>query len=432
MSLIADNLSVNERGHLSIAGVDTVELAKKYKTPLYVMDEDKIRQKCRTYSCALSKYFAKGKMLYASKASSFKRIYEIVKEEGVFVDVVSGGELYTALRAGFPAENIYFHGNNKTIDEIEYAVKVRIGCFIVDNLYELENINAVCKKENVSQKILLRITPGIDPHTYEAVATGKVDCKFGSAIETGQALEIVKRALECENIELAGYHCHIGSQIFDAEPFIDCAKVMIKFVADVKESIGYEATTLNLGGGFGIRYVDEDAELDIDECIKNLASVVKAECKSFGVAEPEILMEPGRSIVGDCGITLYTIGSIKEITGYKKYVAIDGGMSDNPRYALYSSPYTAVVANKAIEDKNFLCTIAGKCCESGDLIQEDTYIQTPASGDILAVLSTGAYNYSMASNYNKIPRPPIVMIKGGEDYVAVKRETYEDLARNEI
>lgn len=432
MSFIADNLSVNEKGHLTFSGVDTVELAKKYKTPLYVMDEDKIRAKCRAYKRALSKYFNKGQMLYASKAASFKRIYEIAREENVLVDVVSGGELYTALKAGFPGENIYFHGNNKTCDEIEYAVKSRIGCFVSDNLYELENINSVCEAQGVKQKILLRITPGIDPHTYEAVSTGKVDCKFGAAIETGQALEFVKAALALENIELMGYHCHIGSQVFDATPFIDCAKVMIKFIDDVKNETGYEAKVLNLGGGFGIRYVEEDKELDIDGCIKDIAVVVKEECTSRNITEPEILMEPGRSIVGDCGITLYTVGSIKEITGYKRYVAVDGGMADNPRYALYKSPYTAVIANKAAQKAEYMCTIAGKCCESGDLIQEDTFIQSPSSGDILAVLSTGAYNYSMASNYNKIPRPPIVMVAGGEDYVAVKRETYEDLAKNEI
>ncbi len=432
MNFIVDNLSVNENGNLTFAGVDTVSLAEKYKTPLYLMDEDKIRNKCRTYKKALEENFEKSQVLYASKASSFKRIYEIMAEEDMLVDVVSGGELYVALKAGFKAENIYFHGNNKTIDEIEYAVKEGIGCFIVDNLYELENVDAAAKKAGIKQKILLRITPGIDPHTYEAVATGKVDCKFGSAIETGQAMEIVEAALSCKNIDLAGYHCHIGSQVFDAQPFVDCAKVMIKFSSDVRDKTGYSPRILNLGGGFGIRYVESDEELDIRSCIAELAVAVKASCASCGLEEPEILMEPGRSIVGDCGITLYTVGSIKEITGYKKYVAIDGGMSDNPRYALYSSPYTGIVANRANCKADYLCTIAGKCCESGDLIQEDTCIQTPQSGDILAVLSTGAYNYSMASNYNKIPRPPIVMISGGRDYVAVKRETYEDLIANEL
>ena len=429
---ILDNLSVNSDGNLTFAGVDTVMLAKKYSTPLYLMDENKIRRRCREYKTALSKYFNNGKPLYASKAASFKRIYEIVKEENMAVDVVSGGELFTALAAGFPAENIYFHGNNKTIDEIEFAIKNNIGYFIADNLYELENINNIAGKYGIKQKILLRITPGIDPHTYEAVATGKVDCKFGSAIETGQALEIVEQALLCENIVLEGFHCHIGSMVFEHTPFSDSAKAMLEFIADVRQKANYTAKILNLGGGFGVRYVEEDPELNIDQCIKMLADVIKDCCEKLKIDEPEILMEPGRSIVGDCGITLYTVGAVKEITGYKKYVAIDGGMSDNPRYALYGSKYTAIVANKAKEDRNYFCTIAGKCCESGDLIQEDTFIQKPVSGDYLAVLSTGAYNYSMASNYNKIPKPPIVMIKDKCDDIAVKRETYEDLIKNEL
>lgn len=429
---ILDNLSVNSEGNLTFADVDTVELAKKYSTPLYLMDENKIRKRCREYKETLGKYFKKAKPLYASKAASFKRIYEIVKEEDMSVDVVSGGELFTALAAGFPADNIYFHGNNKTIDEIEFAIKTNIGCFIVDNLYELENIDVIAGKYGIKQKILLRITPGIDPHTYEAVATGKVDCKFGSAIETGQALEIVKQALLCENVILEGFHCHIGSMVFEHTPFSDSAIVMLKFIADVRKNTGYTAKVLNLGGGFGVRYVERDPELNIDKCIKMLADVIKKCCEELNIIEPEILMEPGRSIVGDCGITLYTVGAVKEITGYKKYVAIDGGMSDNPRYALYGSEYTAIVANKATEERNYLCTIAGKCCESGDLIQEDTLIQKPESGDYLAVLSTGAYNYSMASNYNKIPRPPIVMINDKCDYVAIKRETYEDLLKNEL
>ena len=429
---ILDNLSVNSEGNLTFAEVDTTVLAKKYETPLYLMDEDKIRRRCREYIEALNKYFKNAKPLYASKAASFKRIYEIVKEENMSVDVVSAGELYTALKAGFPSDKIYFHGNNKSLDEIEYAIDNKIGCFIVDNLYELSNVNEIAAKYGIKQKILLRITPGIDPHTYEAISTGKVDCKFGSAIETGQALEIVKEALNCENIELDGYHCHIGSMVFEHTPFSDSAKVMLKFIADVKSATGYTAKVLNLGGGFGVRYVETDPELNIDECIKMLSEVVKEECERLGINEPDILMEPGRSIVGDCGITLYTVGSVKEITGYKKYVAIDGGMSDNPRYALYGAEYTAIVANKAQKERDYECTIAGKCCESGDLIQENVKIQTPEPKDILAVLSTGAYNYSMASNYNKIPRPPIVMIHNKEDYIAVKRESFEDLIKNEL
>ena len=429
---ILDNLSANSKGNLTFAGVDTVELAKKYDTPLYLMDENKIRQRCREYINVLNKYFNNAKVLYASKAASFKRMYEIVKEENMSVDVVSGGELFTALRAGFPMENVYFHGNNKSIAEIEFAISNKIGCFIVDNLYELKNVNDIAGKCKIKQKILLRITPGIDPHTYEAVATGKVDCKFGSAIETGQALEIVKQALKCENIIVDGFHCHIGSMVFEHTPFSDSARVMLGFMADVKKETGYIAKTLNLGGGFGVRYIDSDPNLDIDKCIRRTADVIKSECENLELDIPEILIEPGRSIVGDCGITLYTVGAVKEITGYKKYVAIDGGMSDNPRYALYGSQYTAFIANKATEKKEYKCTIAGKCCESGDLIAEDIMLQSCEKGDILAILTTGAYNYSMASNYNRIPRPPIVMLKDGKSRIGVKRETYADIVKNDI
>lgn len=430
--LITDNLSINEQGHLAFAGMDTVELAQKYQTPLYLMDEDKIRTKCRMFRTAVAENFQNAEVLYASKANSFVRMYEIIKEEGLSADVVSGGELYTALHAGFPAERIYFHGNNKSQAEIAYAVQKRIGCFVTDNLYELENLDRIAGEQGVVQNILLRITPGIDPHTFDAVATGKVDSKFGFAIATGQAEEAVRRANACKNIHLLGYHCHIGSQVFEHNLFSDSANIMLEFSKDMKEKLGFEAEVLNLGGGFGIRYVEQDAELDIQSCIATIAETVKKACKTYGLREPKILFEPGRSMVGDCGITLYTVGNIKEIPGYKKYVAIDGGMADNPRYALYRAKYTAWIANRATEERTYRCTIAGKCCESGDLIQEDTELQTPHSGDILAVLATGAYNYSMASNYNKLPRPPIVMVKNQEDYLAVRRESYEDLIKNEL
>ncbi len=429
---IVNNLSVNDEGHLMFAGMDTVQLAKKHQTPLYLMDETKIREKCRMFRQAMERYFDCGEVLYASKAASFVKMYEIVREENLSVDVVSGGELYTAIRAGFPLERIYFHGNNKSPAEIAYAIESGIGYFIVDNLYELKNVNEIAGQLQKKQNILLRITPGIDPHTFDAVATGKVDSKFGFAIETNQAEEAVKEALSCENINLVGYHCHIGSQVFEHNLFSDSARIMLEFTDTIKRQLKYEPEVLNLGGGFGIRYVETDTELDIDSCIRMVSQTLKEECAKRNLKEPKILIEPGRSIVGDSGITLYTVGNIKEIPGYKNYVAVDGGMSDNPRYALYQAEYTAVIANKANQPKDYVGTIAGKCCESGDVIQENAPLQTPKSGDILAVLSTGAYNYSMASNYNKIPRPPIVMIKNQEDYVAVKRESYEDLIRNEL
>lgn len=429
---IINNLSTNEEGHLMFAGMDTVELATKHQTPLYLMDEEKIRAKCRMFRQAMEKYFDCGEILYASKAASFVRMYQIINEENLSADVVSGGELYTAVHAGFPTERIYFHGNNKSLPEIEFGIQNRVGYFIVDNLYELENVNRIAGEHHVKQNILLRITPGIDPHTFEAVATGKVDSKFGFAIETGQAFDAVKTALACENVNLVGYHCHIGSQVFEHTLFSDSARVMLQFTEDIKMRLGFEPEVLNLGGGFGVRYVEQDPEPDIDSCLRMVASTVKAECANRGLKEPKILLEPGRSIVGDCGITLYTVGSMKEIPGYKKYVAVDGGMADNPRYALYQSKYTAVIANKANRDKDYTCTVAGKCCESGDVLLENAMIQTPEPGDILAVLSTGAYNYAMSSNYNRIPRPPIVMVSNQQDYVAVRRESFEDLVKNDL
>ena len=426
--MICDNLSINEKGHLVFAGRDTVELAEKYGTPAYIMDEEKIREKCRIYKKAMSEFFGGGSFpLFASKSLCFKQIYRIMKEEGMGIDVVSPGELYTAASAGFPLENAYFHGNNKTGRDIAYAMDNSIGYFVCDNCDELRAIDRHAAKRGIRQKILLRLTPGIDPHTHAKISTGQVDSKFGTAIETGQADELVRFALSLPNVELRGFHCHIGSQIFEYEPFSDAAKIMIDFIAKIKSEQGYEAQALNIGGGMGVRYVESDPEIDYAANIRSLAEIIRSECAQKGVNMPQILMEPGRSIVADAGITLYTVGAKKEIPGFKNYVSIDGGMPDNPRYALYQSRYTALIANKADAPRAFRATIAGRCCESGDLIGEDMDIQNPERGDILAVLTTGAYNYSMASNYNKIPRPPVIFVSGGKSRVVVRREEYSDL-----
>jgi len=427
-------LGLNEKGHLTIGGLDTVELAKEYGTPLYLMDEETIRYNCRVYKNAMNKYYgSKSLPLFASKSCSFKQIYRIIAEEGLGTDVVSAGELYTAKQAGFPMEKVYFHGNNKTDSDIALALEYKIGCIVADNIEELDSIEKVAEDMGVEcVKILLRITPGIDPHTHKAVITGNIDSKFGSAIATGQAMEIVKYALAKKHINLAGIHCHIGSQIFESQPFCDAAENMIKFMADVKTETGNEFSELNLGGGFGVPYVSEHGEIDIAEKIGEVADKVKALCEKFGLELPAVMMEPGRSIVADSGITLYTVGSVKQIPMFKNYVSVDGGMPDNPRYALYQSLYDAVIANRAGEKKDFQCTIAGRCCESGDLIAENIMLQSCSRGDILAVEVTGAYNYSMASNYNRIPRPPVVMIKDGETYLAVKRESFDDLVRNDM
>ena len=431
--MICDNINVNTGGNLTFAGTDTTELASKYGTPLYLMDEDKIRANCRTYVNAMKKAFgSNSQVLYASKAASFTRMYEIVKEENMGIDVVSSGEIYTAIKAGFDIKNAYFHSNNKTDSDIAFAIKNGIGYFVVDNEEELYVIDCEAKKAGIVQNILLRITPGIDTHTYEAVNTGKVDSKFGTAIATGQAEEIVKLALSFENICLSGFHCHIGSQVFDSDTFLRGSDIMLDFIADMKEKFGYTATQLDLGGGYGVRYVESDPTIDIEENIMQVAENVKKKCASLGLDMPKILMEPGRSIVADAGMTLYTVGMVKTITGYKNYVSVDGGMTDNPRYALYGSEYTAYIANKMNEKADFLCSLVGRCCESGDIIQENITLPKPVRGDIAAVCTTGAYNYSMASNYNRIPRPPVVMLSGGKDYVAVKRETLDDIVQNDV
>lgn len=428
--MLHNNLSINAEGHLTLAGVDTVKMAEKYGTPLYLLDEDRVRENCRTYLTAMKEYFGgdSGPLL-ASKALSFKGIYRIAAEEGMRTDLVSLGEMFTAHAAGFPLSRAYFHGNNKTDADIETAIRYGVGTFVVDNREELYAIDRIAGEHGVTQNILLRLSPGIDPHTQEKISTGKVDSKFGTAIETGQAEQITREALALANVKLLGFHCHVGSQIFEETPFTDAADIMLAFMACMRDRLGFTATVLNLGGGFGVRYTEEDPVIDYRANIRLVAEHVKARCAEYRFPMPEILMEPGRSIVADAGLTLYTVGSVKTITGYKSYVSVDGGMPDNPRYALYASRYTVALASRMNAPRDFVATVAGRCCESGDLIGEDMTMARPVRGEILAVLVTGAYNFSMASNYNRIPRPPLVLLRGGEDTVGVKRETYEDLYR---
>ena len=432
--LICDNIDVSENGHLLFAGRDTTEMIKKYGSPMFLMDEERIRHNCRVYKCALERNFGSDAIaLYASKAASFKRIYEIIGEEGLGCDVVSCGEIYTASRAGFPLSRAYFHSNNKTDADIEYAIEHGIGYFVCDNEEEVYAISRIAGEKGIRQKILLRLTPGIDPHTYAAVATGKVDSKFGSAIETGQAEAITKIALGEKNVILSGFHCHVGSQVFDAEVYLSSTKIMLDFIKHIKDTTGYEADELDLGGGFGVRYVEEDPTINIGEKIDELAAFIRSYILELGLNMPKIRLEPGRSIIADTCLTLYTVGTVKRIPGYKSYVSVDGGMTDNPRFALYGSRYTVLAANKVTEKCDFDCSVVGRCCESGDIIQEN--VKLPASikrNDIIAVLTTGAYNYSMSSNYNRIGRLPIVMLNKDGDYLAVRRESLEDIARNDI
>lgn len=431
--MICNNISANG-ADLFFAGRKVSELAKQYGTPLYLMDEQRIRQNCRTYTEALKEYFGdNAKVLYASKAASFKRIYEIMKEENMGIDVVSSGEIYTALKAGFPLSKAYFHSNNKTNFDIHYAMDNGIGYFVVDCLEELYAINEIAGEKGLKQAILLRLTPGIDPHTYEAVCTGQVDSKFGSAIETGQAEQIACAALDCTNIKLAGFHCHVGSLVFDSDVYMASAEIMLNFIGNMKKKYGFVTEELDIGGGYGVRYTENDPIIDIKANIAQVAQKIKSLCKELNIEIPAIRMEPGRSIVADAGMTLYTAGSVKVIPGYKNYVSIDGGMTDNPRFALYGSSYTVLNADRMDEEADFECSVVGRCCESGDIIQEHVMLPSATGrGDTIAVLTTGAYNYSMASNYNRIARPPVVMLNNGSDYIAVKRETLDDIVRNDI
>ena len=431
--MLSSNLSVGENGHLYFRGHDTVALAREYGTPLYLLDEVRIRENMRMYRRAFQESFGPAAApLYASKANCFKRIYEIAGEEGMGIDVVSAGEIYTALQAGFPLEQAYFHSNNKTDWDIAFAMDHRVGHFVVDNREELDAIARIAGEKGLRQKILLRLTPGIDPHTYEAVATGKVDSKFGTAIETGQAREMVRYTLSLPTIDLQGFHCHVGSQVFGEDVYERTADIMMTFIKDCRDEFGAALPVLDLGGGYGVRYVESDGFVDIPAAIARVAAHMKAVCERLGMEMPAVHMEPGRSIVADAGLTLYTVGTVKKITGYKNYVSIDGGMTDNPRYALYGSHYTVYLASRPEDPAALRCDVVGRCCESGDIIQPDVLLPEPKRGEILAVCTTGAYNYSMASNYNRLPRPAVVMLTETGHYLAVRRESLEDLVRNDV
>ncbi len=431
--MIHSNISALENGHLGFCGADTVELAKKYGTPLYLFDENRLRRNCRIYSDTVREFFGSDSLpLYASKALCCREVYRVVASEGLGIDVVSGGELYTALSVDFPAEKIYFHGNNKTVSEIDYAIDSGIGGFVVDNFEELRYLDSAAQKRGIKQKVLLRVSPGIDPHTHRAVVTGNVDSKFGVPIATGQAMGFVEEAIGCKNLEVEGIHCHIGSQIFDKYPFTDAASAMLDFSLEVKKLLGFRFQKINLGGGIGVRYVDSDPMISLRDVMSEIKAELDKMVDERGLDHPIFLFEMGRFVCADAGMTLYTVGSEKNIVGYKDYVCVDGGMCDNPRYALYQSKYTVYNANKALAERNKIATVAGRCCESDDLIGENMPVPEFSRGDVLAVAVTGAYNYSMASNYNRVPRPAAVMIRDGEDRLIIKRESYEDMIKNEI
>ncbi len=431
-----ETLKINDRGHLEIGGADTLELAEKFQTPLYVFDEAHIRNMMRVYKNTIDReYSGNGLVLYASKAFACTAIYAIANQEGIGVDVVSGGELYTAMKAHFPMSKVYMHGNNKLKRELEFALDCGVGNIVVDSFAEADMLDELAGTRGVKQKVLIRINPGVEAHTHAFVQTARTDSKFGFSTSDGAAESIVKHVLSKQNIELRGFHCHIGSQIFEKQSFVLAAQKVMDFIANVRQKFDYQAKELNIGGGFGVWYNDEDPQLklsDYSDYLKALIQAVKQKAEEHKLELPFLIIEPGRSIIGEAGVTLYTVGAIKDIVGIKKYVAVDGGMFDNPRYALYQSKYSVMLANRANEECTEKVTVAGKCCESGDIIAVDVPLPEAHSGDILAVLTTGAYNYSMASNYNRNFIPPSVLVKDGQAEYIVKPQSYEDLTRNDV
>lgn len=423
---------INEAGHLEIGGCDVTELKADYGTPLYIMDEQLVRRRCREYVDAFTASGLGFQVAYASKAFSVMAMCRLADEEGLSLDVVSDGELYTALQAGFPAERIHFHGNNKTPDEIEMAIEAGIGCFVVDNLVELSLLQAIAADKDTKVNILLRVTPGVEAHTHEYISTGQTDSKFGFDIGNGSAFEAVKQASLQSNLTFLGVHSHIGSQIFETDGFQLAVERVAGFARSVKQELDVELRVVNLGGGFGIRYTEGDTPLQVSEYVAAITGAVKTHFAGIGDHLPEIWVEPGRSIVGDAGTTLYTVGTHKNIPGVRKYVAVDGGMTDNPRPALYESKYEAMLANRANEAATETVSIAGKCCESGDMLIWDLELPEAQSGDLLAVACTGAYNYSMASNYNRIRRPAVVFVQNGLSDLVVRRESHSDIVANDI
>ena len=431
--MLNDTLTVNAAGHLCFAGQDTAELAREYGTPLYLMSEERLRGNCRLYRESMTAGFGPESMpLFAGKSFCMKGIYPILAEEGFGADVVSGGELYTALSAGFPADRLFFHGNGKTDREIRYGVESGIGRFVVDSPEELEAVSACAQSLGKKQAILLRLTPGIDPHTFTQVNTGRLDCQFGVPLETGEALVFAEQALRSPGVELLGFHCHIGSQIFSWTPFRDAADRMLRFIRELKEKHGFETRVLNLGGGFGVRYTEDQPTVDIPASVAALAEYIKARCEEWDLKLPAVCMEPGRSIVADAGLSLYTVQALKRIEGGSNYAVVDGGMSDNPRYALYQAPYTVYCANRMNDPADLICTVAGRCCESGALLQEGVALPVPRRGDLIAMCCTGAYQYSMASNYNRVGRPPVLLLSDAGNRLIAKREEYPDLVKLDL
>ncbi|ADU30062.1 diaminopimelate decarboxylase [Evansella cellulosilytica] len=423
---------INEQGHLEIGGVDTTKLVEKYGTPLFVYDVKDIVNRAQAFKSAFEEENIEYQVAYASKAFSSIAMFQLIDELGLSLDVVSGGELYTALKSNFPVERIHFHGNNKSPDEIEMAVKEGIGCIVVDNFTELSWLMAITQSLKKEMKVLIRITPGVEAHTHEYISTGQEDSKFGFDIQSGQAEKAIMMIQEHQYVQLEGVHSHIGSQIFETDGFTSAVEAIYNHLLTWKNKLGYEPNVLNLGGGFGIKYTIEDEPLPLEEYVQAMVKAVKHYAQKFNMTLPEVWIEPGRSLVGEAGTTIYSIGSRKEIPGIRTYVSVDGGMTDNIRPALYQAKYAAQIANKMDGKSEELVSIAGKCCESGDMLIWDIELPKTEAGDLLAVFSTGAYGYSMANNYNRILRPAVIFVEDGQEQCVIKRESYEDLVKNEV
>lgn len=426
--------TIGADGHLYIGGSDTVRLSEAYGTPLYVYDTALIKRKIRSFRDAFAQHKdLKWQVAYASKAFSTLAMIQLVDDFGLSLDVVSGGELYTALKAGFPPERIHFHGNNKSGEELAFALDAQIGAVIVDNFQELDLLEGMCQAKGQRMEILLRITPGVEAHTHEFIMTGHDDTKFGFNLDNGMAERAVRLALQSAHLDLLGLHCHIGSQIFETEGFVRAIRTIFSYVNRWKSEMNFRMRVLNVGGGFGIQYTKDDHPLSIKQFIDSIVHSIEEECAQHSLSVPEIWIEPGRSIIGEAGTTLYTLGSSKDIPGIRKYVSVDGGMADNIRPALYQAHYEAICANRAAEPADKQVTIAGKCCETGDVLINNAAIpESSKSGDLLAVFCTGAYGYSMASHYNRLPNPAVVFVENGEAAVVVRRETYADLIRLDV
>jgi len=426
-----DGMTV-ENGELNISGVGVSELKAQYGTPLYIYDENMLVNQCRTFINNFKSSKFNTEVLFASKAFSCLEVLRIASREGLGVDVVSLGEIHTAYKAGYNMKKAYFHGNNKTREELQYALEVGVGTIVIDNDYEYEMINKIVRESGNTVDVLLRINTGIDAHTHEYIKTAKDDSKFGYSVYDESIYELIADINNQSNLNFVGFHSHIGSQIFEKTSFFEAVKVVMEFTKKVQEKLCLTISVLNLGGGFGVYYTEEDRPFELAEFLREYIEVVERESDNFGLNLTKVVIEPGRSLTCNAGSTLYSVGGVKKTFAGREYVFVDGGMADNPRYALYKAKYEAMLANKMNQEADTTYTVAGKCCESGDMLVMDAKLPKAEQGDLLLVSSTGAYNYSMSSNYNRLPKLPVVFVKDGTSRLVVKGETLEDLIRQDI